>query len=168
MYILQTHYILAHILITTASNSGIARGIPGSDFIVSLAKIGIPPTVFQEAGTFMHELGHTLGLGHGGGDGVNNKPNYISVMNYLFQFGGLTRGGVQNIFDYSNVALRVLDETSLDEPFGVGPAASGVATAHWAPASGPNRRALLPWPTAASLLTGMEMAFLPRGVWHST
>lgn len=131
-------YAISAHQITTATNSGVARGIPGSDFIVSLAKIGIPPTVFQEAGTFMHELGHTLGLGHGGGDGVNNKPNYISVMNYSFQFGGLTRGGVANIFDYSNVALRVLDETSLDEPFGVGPAASGVATKHWVPASGPN------------------------------
>lgn len=131
-------YAISAHQITTASNSGVARSIPGSDFIVSLAKIGIPPTVFQEAGTFMHELGHTLGLGHGGGDGVNNKPNYISVMNYLFQFGGLTRTGVANIFDYSNAALRVLDETSLDEPFGVGAAASGVATAHWVPASGPN------------------------------
>lgn len=129
-------YAISAHQITTASNSGIARGIPGSDFIVSLAKIGIPATVFQEAGTFMHELGHTLGLGHGGGDAVNNKPNYISVMNYLFQFGGLTRAGVANVFDYSNAALRILDETSLDEPFGLGTAASGVATKHWVPASG--------------------------------
>jgi hypothetical protein len=131
-------YAISAHQITTASNSGVARAIRGSDFIVSLAKIGIPPTVFQEAGTFMHELGHTLGLDHGGGDPVNNKPNYISVMNYLFQFSGLTRGGVANIFDYSNAALRILDETSLDEPFGVGAAASGVATAHWVSASGPN------------------------------
>jgi hypothetical protein len=131
-------YAISAHQITTATNSGIARGIPGSDFIVSLASFGIPPTVLQEAGTFMHELGHTLGLGHGGGDGVNNKPNYISVMNYSFQVVGLTRGGVANIFDYSNAALRILDETNLDEPFGVGAAASGVATAHWVPALGPN------------------------------
>ena len=33
----------------------------------------------------MHELGHTLGLHHGGGDDINNKPNYYSVMNYAWQ-----------------------------------------------------------------------------------
>jgi hypothetical protein len=43
--------------------------------------------------TFMHELGHTLGLGHGGRnlDGTpdyrNCKPNYVSVMNYDHSFG---------------------------------------------------------------------------------
>ena len=136
-------YCISAHQITTAGNSGVARAIPGSDFIVSLAKIGIPPTTQQEAGTFMHELGHNLGLAHGGGDGVNFKPNYISVMNYGFQFGGLTRGGIANIFDYSNVALNTLDETNLDESTGVGPAASGVATIHWLPASGANPAAFV-------------------------
>lgn len=37
------------------------------------------------AGTFMHELGHTLGLQHGGQDGEGYKPNYLSVMNYAYQ-----------------------------------------------------------------------------------
>ena len=32
----------------------------------------------------MHELGHNLGLEHGGHDRVNCKPNYLSVMNYAF------------------------------------------------------------------------------------
>ena len=31
---------------------------------------------------FMHELGHNLALRHGGPDGFNCKPNYLSVMNY--------------------------------------------------------------------------------------
>ena len=39
----------------------------------------------EQAGTFMHEFGHALGLDHGGGDTLNNKPNYLSVMNYSFQ-----------------------------------------------------------------------------------
>jgi uncharacterized repeat protein (TIGR01451 family) len=30
----------------------------------------------------MHELGHTLDLGHGGRDENNCKPNYVSIMNY--------------------------------------------------------------------------------------
>ncbi len=38
-----------------------------------------------QLGTFVHELGHTLGLGHGGADGINYKPNYYSVMNYSWQ-----------------------------------------------------------------------------------
>jgi uncharacterized repeat protein (TIGR01451 family) len=38
----------------------------------------------QQAGTFMHELGHTIGLRHGGGDDTNDKPNFLSVMNYAF------------------------------------------------------------------------------------
>ena len=37
----------------------------------------------------MHELGHNLGLRHGGDDLPNFKPNYLSVMNYSFQLTGL-------------------------------------------------------------------------------
>ncbi|MDA0350360.1 MAG: hypothetical protein O3C43_20960 [Verrucomicrobia bacterium] len=35
-----------------------------------------------QAALFMHELGHTLGLKHGGLDDINGKPNYLSIMNY--------------------------------------------------------------------------------------
>jgi hypothetical protein len=34
------------------------------------------------AGSIAHELGHTLGLHHGGLEDLNCKPNYPSVMNY--------------------------------------------------------------------------------------
>jgi hypothetical protein len=37
----------------------------------------------------MHELGHNLGLLHGGDDDINNKPNYLSIMNYMYQLEGL-------------------------------------------------------------------------------
>ncbi len=52
-----------------------------------------------EAGTFMHELGHNLGLQHGGGlfgfgDDTNYKPNYLSVMNYYNQGGILQADAV--------------------------------------------------------------------------
>jgi len=134
--------ISAHLLVAAATNSGIARGIPGSDFIVSLAAFS-PLSTAQQAGTFMHELGHTVGLGHGGGDGINNKPNYVSIMNYLWQLTGLTRGGTAGIFDYSNAALNTLIESALDETVGVGPAASGVAVKHWLPAAGPNPAAFV-------------------------
>ena len=39
----------------------------------------------------MHELGHNLGLHHGGDDGVNFKPNYLSIMNYSFEILGTLR-----------------------------------------------------------------------------
>jgi len=42
----------------------------------------------------MHELGHTLGFGHGGGDAVNYKPNYLSVMAYGLQMCGVPVGPV--------------------------------------------------------------------------
>ena len=126
--------ISAHQL-ATATNSGVSRAQPGSDFIVTLGTFGAV-TDTNVAGTFMHELGHCLGLGHGGGDGINNKPNYVSVMNYLWQFSGITRGGVANIIDYSNAALRALNEASLDETVGLGAAAAGVAISHWVPPAG--------------------------------
>ncbi len=100
--------------------SGIARGIPEADFIVSLGQwtdsVG---TVNDQAGTFMHELGHTLGLMHGGGDGDNNKPNYLSIMNYAFQFPGLRIDGVDANYDYSQFDLPDLDENNLDETVGL-------------------------------------------------
>nr|AQQ74884.1 hypothetical protein [uncultured bacterium] len=71
--------------------SGIAE-LPGNDFIVSLGGWSTPGgTSADKAGTFMHELGHTLGLGHGGRDPITGpdhtqfKPNYYSVMNYDWQ-----------------------------------------------------------------------------------
>ncbi|MBL7500168.1 hypothetical protein I6A81_28765 [Frankia sp. CN7] len=81
----------------------------------------------EQAGTFMHELGHTLGLKHGGGDDVNRKPNYPSVMNYAFQRCLVFRSGplatvqLPGGCDYSRIVVN-LDENSLDECAGLGPA----------------------------------------------
>jgi hypothetical protein len=48
----------------------------------------VPATCWAQlqARAFMHELGHALGLKHGGQDDVNDKPNHFSVMNYWYQF----------------------------------------------------------------------------------
>ena len=83
--------------------SGIADAA-GGDFMVTLGlwdqQTG---SAFMQGSTLLHELGHNLGLRHGGvvPSGAlepNCKPNYLSVMNYLFQVRGLldTRG-VPNI-----------------------------------------------------------------------
>jgi len=106
------------------TTSGMSRGsLQGaSDFVVSLGgwtdDVG---TVAEQAGTFMHELGHNLGLGHGGDDGVNHKPNYLSVMNYLFQDG--LPGGSPTL-DYSPSARPDLDENALVEADGIGTGSS--------------------------------------------
>ena len=103
--------------------SGLSRGILAHDFLVSLG--GWPVfggTSLQKAGTFMHELGHNLGLHHGGGDEVNFKPNFLSVMNYGFQtIGLLTQSGnaILRNFDYSRLQLPTLDETALVESVGI-------------------------------------------------
>jgi len=70
-----------------------------------------------EAGDFMHELGHTLGLHHGGLDALNFKPNHLSVMNYAYATRSLVSG---RELDYARYSIPALDEESLDETAGLG------------------------------------------------
>ncbi len=104
-----------------------------SDFLISLGGIcsadPCTPKLGVQAGTFMHELGHNLGLGHGGTDDDNYKPNYLSIMNYAFQLSGVHTGTGSGLFDYSRYgagALPPLDETNLDEASGLTPADPGL------------------------------------------
>ncbi|NUP63544.1 MAG: DUF11 domain-containing protein [Nonomuraea sp.] len=60
----------------------------------------------HDGGTLLHELGHTLGLEHGGFETVNCKPNYVSVLNYHLQ-GGIPRVGGGRILDYSPPRLAL-------------------------------------------------------------
>ena len=100
-------------------SSGISRGIPAPDFIVALGQIN-GGSIGQQAGTFMHEFGHNLGLRHGGNEDINNKPNYVSIMNYTFQMVGLLNAnGKQRSFDYSRTLLDPLNENNLDENVGI-------------------------------------------------
>ncbi len=77
-----------------------------------------------EAGTFMHELGHTIGLGHGGfssqadavQSGTNNKPNYLSIMSYTYQFASIVP---KRPLDYSRWQLDPLTENQLLEGKGI-------------------------------------------------
>ena len=105
--------------------SGIAKDIPSMDFVVSLGKDGNWPfnpnikhttgTATQQKGTLIHEFGHTIGLGHGGIDGDNYKPNYLSRMNYHFQLESIN----QYPLDYSHTILNSLNENVLNEPLGL-------------------------------------------------
>ncbi|MGI9102255.1 MAG: hypothetical protein ACR2IF_07395 [Terriglobales bacterium] len=82
--------------------------VGGADSLISLGNWPATDVTWNvKAATFMHEVGHTLGLTHGGlyykqlsptpspdpslndytpAIGENCKPNFLSVMNYLFAF----------------------------------------------------------------------------------
>ena len=125
--------------------------LPGNDFFVSLGGPRTATTLCwgsdgnghsvgnstEQAGTLMHEFGHTLGLGHGGGDGTNNKPNYLSVMNYRGLLGLVGTGSTSAQFcgvpsntggtvtlpggcDYSRVAIDLTElAPGIDECAGI-------------------------------------------------
>lgn len=99
-------------------HSGLAENLPGQFFLIADVDGWISGNNTSLAGTFMHELGHTLGLHHGGDEDVNNKVNYLSIMNYLFQTTGLVG---TNEINYSDYELPAIDEENLDENVGIDP-----------------------------------------------
>jgi hypothetical protein len=80
----------------------------GDDFVICVGGLSDE----DKASVFMHEVGHTLGLDHGGGDDINGKPNYPSIMNYLLAY---RNGRTWWRLDYSRCAMVTLDEYDLDE-----------------------------------------------------
>lgn len=129
------HYVLfAHDQAKNDSTSGRCC-IDHRDFLVSLGSWGTNANSFRDqSGTILHELGHSLTLGHGGGDERNYKPNYLSVMNYSFDPLGIPDPTIAaNIdgddadsapdlsfrLDYSRSMLPQLDEAALDEALGI-------------------------------------------------
>jgi hypothetical protein len=99
------HYVVYANTYGGSGSSGISRGIPGSDLIVSDGHSGWNGgfSLIQERGTFMHELGHNMDLYHGGGPtGTSNyAPAYQSIMNYAYQLVGI---GAGQTLDYSRGA----------------------------------------------------------------
>jgi parallel beta-helix repeat protein len=132
-------------------SSGIAE-LPGNDFIVSLGEWfdqqGMA-TRDEQAGTLMHEFGHTLGLRHGGGDNINGKPNYLSIMSYSRQFSDFIPN---RPLDYSRAKLPTLDEPNLDETVGIqgplggqtihGPLFFNATSGRWQAYSAPSQGAI--------------------------
>ena len=125
-YQLHTHHS------NNSYSSGIAD-LPGDDSVIAMAcfsQQSYNPVgyVAYGAGTIMHELGHNLGLRHGGFEDVNDKPNYNSVMNYRYQDGIDTNCNGQPYYTYANRPLQIsysggtrpaLNENNLDESKGV-------------------------------------------------
>ncbi|MEA3140644.1 MAG: hypothetical protein QOK23_2813 [Gammaproteobacteria bacterium] len=137
------HYaLIAHALgypsienpLQPAANSGIAD-TNGGDLMITLGlwdkEVG---TTFVQGSTLMHELGHNFGLRHSGvlSSGLleaNCKPNYQSVMNYLFQVRGLWNSQGVPVIDYSRQLLPTLNENALVEATGFGTTA--IYRARW-------------------------------------
>ena len=111
------------------TNSGIAD-FPGGDVLIVLGGFldnnGKPVgTAFMQGATLMHELGHNFDLSHAGIWKVpsvtppdpNCKPNYLSIMNYLFQLRGLYNNITPGVpqMDYSAEVLGSINEASLSD-----------------------------------------------------
>ena len=119
------HYtILAH-QFDDDDASGISRGTPSMEFLVTLGYYDgntgqhNATTPMHQESTLMHELGHNLNLTHGGAGGdqrANCKPNYLSIMSYSRQWSSPI---ADRPLSYSKSVLEPLDETNLDELKGI-------------------------------------------------
>ncbi|HUR53281.1 MAG TPA: right-handed parallel beta-helix repeat-containing protein, partial [Gemmataceae bacterium] len=136
----------------SGSGSGFAE-LYGNDFAVTLGAPGWRNPEYRreqlwaedQAATFMHELGHTLGLRHGGGGtdpghsllntddptrDTNYAPNYYSVMNYAWEYrysrNRAYTQGEQDFADtwrleFSRNTLNPLDDATLNEANAIAP-----------------------------------------------
>ena len=89
--------------------------VGGGDSLITLHAFGFNynGADVTQAGTFMHEVGHNFERRHGGETLQRNcKPNYVSVMSYLFQVHGMN-GGAE--VDFSGQVLNPLDENELSD-----------------------------------------------------
>jgi CSLREA domain-containing protein len=130
-------------------SSGRALGIGGSTITVTLGSWSDASVIvagggtsrcsdrascarITDAATLMHEFGHALGLHHGGRDNLNHKPNYLSVMNYTFQFRDIVD---DRPLDYSRWTLPSLDEHALVKSDGIlggeNPVTANAVTSEW-------------------------------------
>jgi hypothetical protein len=101
-------------------NVGGCGQTPGDNFVIFLGGGNYDST--DEAAVFMHELGHNLGLDHGGGDDMNGKPNYPSIMNYVMGYKYAWNEDFWEL-DFSREDAGnfvALNESALEEAVGIG------------------------------------------------
>lgn len=106
--------------------AGKSKSIQCRDFLVALGpaeyyrdQITRGGTRNEQAATFMHELGHAIGLRHGGGDDEPYKPNYRSVMSYIWQMPNV-RIEPYWYLRFSPRPFNRLDKLHVNESLGLG------------------------------------------------
>jgi hypothetical protein len=116
---------------TNPSGSSGRAEVEGDDFYITLDYLmdNYDVTEFQElpdnpiVGTFVHELGHNLGLRHGGPGNAGadrdetDKPNQRSTMNYRYQLEGISADGnvmsdSTGLHTFSEGMLKTIDEVT--------------------------------------------------------
>lgn len=112
------HYVLhAHGFLDNPSFSGNGETL-GDDSMIALRCNNTEEYV---AFAVMHELGHNLGLQHGGDTLYPYKPNYNSIMNYTFNYVGIDTNCDpigDGVLDFSRNQRIALDERALRESAG--------------------------------------------------
>lgn len=124
--------------------------LPGNDLVIALGSgfgsiqgAAHPGgTINEQAGTYMHELGHILGLNHGGpvvnlstgttirDNAVNCKPNNSGVMPYSRQLTSYL-GSANWKLDYSHGTLGTINESTQSESLGITPSNGVPVTIVW-------------------------------------
>ena len=163
------HYlILVDHMSTDHTFLGLSRGIPAHDLVVAAGDLSDKTVSGDneerksdslESVTIAHELGHNIGLGHGGAanashpatQDLNLKANYLSIMNYFYSGTGLLikTGGhvVGGSIVFSPQEHAPLNMENLDEQAGLSPD----PFAHWVvkyrcvPPSGVEQRTADSW-----------------------
>lgn len=119
-YVLMPHRFISPQGTTTYSGNAEIYGPRVDEIIVSLQ---CSATTSFTGNTIAHELGHNLRLLHGGDTGCNWKPNYKSIMNYRYQFYGVSSQCENLIFvgpaEFSTGSRIPLDEGALLETSGM-------------------------------------------------
>lgn len=110
-------------------NGSSGRGeIWGNDFMVTFRNFSSWSQPIAQIGTFIHELGHNLGLSHGdllttpAQWSETRKPNFPTTMSYRYQFPGVSIDCdfvSENIHTYSEGTFPRITESNVDENNGI-------------------------------------------------
>jgi hypothetical protein len=122
------HYVLFIHAFANASDVMGCGEIPGND--IALAVDSLPTyDEFNTAGVLFHEIGHNLGLRHGGpSSNLDNQPNYVSVMNSSLTLPAYQPARHLNFSDFSGGSW---DETQVIEQNGVPQGGIAAPTVYW-------------------------------------
>jgi hypothetical protein len=120
-YVLFANRYSTHEYARGWNDGGVSRGTPDADVLAANCGRDYPAgehvwSPRADAVVIAHELGHNLGLRHGGSDDIGYKPNYYSLMNYSWALHDAAGG---TLTDFSTQRRPDLDERQLSERVGL-------------------------------------------------